>query len=158
VQQARTKWQQAPELPRTVQQDLAARYFQAIGRLVATWPAAFAGTDLDPETTRKRMEKLLARVEELVSSQPAKPAASLSPAEMLAQQWRERLAANTISGGAARSAENEGARWRALEQEVRTAQAQWMRLGPVPPEIAGPLNERFQRACRKFYDQRKRAS
>ncbi|HKE87774.1 MAG TPA: DUF349 domain-containing protein [Vicinamibacterales bacterium] len=157
VQQARTRWQQAPELPRTVQQDMAARYFQAIGRLVSTWPSAFAGTDLDPETTRKRMEKLLARVEELVSSQPARQA-SLSPAEMLAQQWRERLAANTISGGAARSAENEGARWRALEQEVRNAQAQWMRLGPVPPEVAGPLNERFQRACRKFYDQRKRAS
>ena len=157
VQQARARWQQAPELPRTVQQDMAARYFQAIGRLVSTWPSAFAGTDLDPETTRKRMEKLLARVEELVSSQPARQA-SLSPAEMLAQQWRERLAANTISGGAARSAENEGARWRALEQEVRNAQSQWMRLGPVPPEVAGPLNERFQRACRKFYDQRKRAS
>jgi hypothetical protein len=157
VQQARTRWQQAPELPRTVQQDMAARYFQAIGRLVSAWPTAFAGTDLDPETTRKRMEKLLARVEELVSSQPSKPTA-LSPAEMLAQQWRERLASNTISGGAARSAENEGARWRALEQEVRNAQAQWTRLGPVPAEVAGPLNERFQRACRKFYDQRKRAS
>jgi hypothetical protein len=157
VQQARSKWQQAPELPRTVQQDMAARYFQAIGRLVSTWPAAFAGTDLDPDTTRKRMEKLLARVEELVSTQPSRPA-NLSPAEMLAQQWRERLASNTISGGAARSAENETARWRALEQEVRNAQAQWTRLGPVPAEVAGPLNERFQRACRKFYDQRKRAS
>jgi hypothetical protein len=33
-----------------------------------------------------------------------------------------------------------------------------MRLGPVPPNIAGPLNERFQRACRKFFDSRKRAS
>jgi len=83
---------------------------------------------------------------------------NLSPAEMLAQQWRERLASNTISGGAARSAENETARWRALEQEVRNAQAQWTRLGPLPAEVAGPLNERFQRACRKFYDQRKRAS
>ena len=28
------------------------------------------------------------------------------------------------------------------------AQAQWTRLGPVPPEVAGPLNERFQRAVR----------
>src|SRR5262249_1053650 len=55
VQQARTKWQQAPELPRAIQQDLAARYYQAIGRIVAIWPVAFAGTDLDPETTRKRM-------------------------------------------------------------------------------------------------------
>ena len=49
---------------------------------------------------RKRMEKLLAKVEELASAQPARPSAPLSPTEMLAQQWRERLAANTISGGA----------------------------------------------------------
>jgi hypothetical protein len=156
VQQARSKWQHAPELPRALQQDLAARYHQAVGRLVAVWPGAFAGTDLDPETTRKRMEKLLARVEEIVSAQPAKPA-NLSPTEMLAQQLRERLAANTMSGGS-RASDNEESRWRASEQEVRSAQAQWMRLGPVPPNIAGPLNERFQRACRKFFDSRKRAS
>ena len=31
VQQARSKWQQAPELPRALQQDLAARYHQAVG-------------------------------------------------------------------------------------------------------------------------------
>jgi hypothetical protein len=156
VQQARGRWQQAPELPRALQQDLAARYHQAVGRLVATWPSAFAGTDLDPETTRKRMEKLLARVEEIVSAQPAKPA-NLSPTELLAQQLRERLAANTMAGGN-RAADSEESRWRASEQEVRSAQAQWMRLGPVPPNVAGPLNERFQRACRKFFDSRKRAS
>jgi len=156
VQQARSKWQQAPELPRALQQDLAARYHQAVGRLVAVWPGAFGGTDLDPETTRKRMEKLLSRVEEIVSAQPAKPV-NLSPTELLAQQLRERLAANTMSGGN-RASDNEESRWRASEQEVRSAQAQWMRLGPVPPNIAGPLNERFQRACRKFFDSRKRAS
>jgi hypothetical protein len=156
VQQARSRWQQAPELPRALQQDLAARYHQAVGRLVATWPGAFAGTELDPETTRKRMEKLLARVEEIVAAQPAKPV-NLSPTELLAQQWRERLAANTMAGGN-RAADNEEARWRANEQEVRSAQAQWMRLGPVPPNVAGPLNERFQRACRRFFESRKRAS
>jgi hypothetical protein len=157
VQQARGRWQQAPELPRALQQDLAARYHQAVGRLVATWPGAFAGTDMDPETTRKRMEKLLARVEEIVSAQPSKPA-NLSPTELLAQQWRDRLAANTMAGGGSRAAENEESRWRASEQEVRSAQAQWMRLGPVPPNVAGPLNERFQRACRRFFESRKRAS
>jgi hypothetical protein len=106
------------------------------------------------------MEKLVARVEELAPSKGAPsggPPAKLSPAELLAQQWRERLAANTM-GGAARGGENEEAKWRAAEQEVRSAQAQWMRLGPVPPEVAGPLNERFQRACRRFYDSRRRAS
>jgi hypothetical protein len=33
-----------------------------------------------------------------------------------------------------------------------------MRLGPVPAEIAGPLNERFQRAVRRFFDSRRKAS
>jgi hypothetical protein len=154
VQELRARWQQAPELPRTVQQDLAARYHQALGRLVAMRPAAFAGTDLDPEATRKRMEKLLARVEGLVPEKTRQQA--LSPAELLAQQWRERLAANTMTGG--KAGETEDARWRAAEQEVRGAQAQWARLGPVPAEVAGPLNERFQRACRRFYDSRRRAS
>jgi len=102
------------------------------------------------------MEKLVERVEELLSD-GARPQASLSPAERLAQQWRERLASNTM-GGARSAAETEDARWRTAEQEVRNAQAQWARLGPVPADIAGPLNERFQRACRRFYDQRRRAS
>jgi len=155
VQDARARWQQASELPRQVQQELAARYHQALGRLVAVWPGAFSGTDLDPETTRKRMEKLVAKVEEFVPAAGRQPA-NLSPTERLAQQLRERLAANTITGG--KSAENDESRWRAAEQEVRSAQAQWTRLGPVPAEVAGPLNERFQRACRRFYDERKRAS
>ena len=158
IKAARERWQQAPELPRHMQMDLAARYHQALGRLVGTWPTAFSGTDLDPETTRKRMEKLVAKVEECLNGSGSKGAAAreLTPTERLAQQLRERLATNTITGG--RSAENEEARWRAAEQDVRSAQAQWTRLGPLPAEIAGPLNERFQRACRRFYDQRKRAS
>jgi hypothetical protein len=155
VQDARLRWQQAPELPRGLQQDLAARYHQALGRLVAAWPAAFAGTDLDPDATRKRMERLLARIEE-ISADTSRQQAPLSPAELLAQQWRERLAANTMTGG--KSGDTDDSRWRAAEQEVRSAQAQWTRLGPIPADVAGPLNERFQRACRRFYDQRRRAS
>jgi hypothetical protein len=156
VQAARTRWSQGPELPRAVQEDLAVRYHQALGRLVAAWPSAFSGTDLDPDVTRKRMEKLVARVEELAPAKAA-PAANLSPAERLAAQWRERLAANTMTGGRT-GGESDEAKWRAAEQEIRSAQSQWMRLGPVPPEVAGPLNERFQRALRKFYDNRRRAS
>lgn len=158
VQDARSKWQQAPELPRQVQQDLAARYYQAIGQLVGTWPAAFAGTDLDPDVTRKRMEKLLSKVEDLLpAAQQRAQTRQLSPTELLAEKWRERLAANTIAGSRA-AEENEELRWRNAEQEVRSAQAQWSRLGPIPPEVAGPLNERFQRAVRRFYDSRRKAS
>ncbi len=152
IQQIRERWQQAPELPRHLQQDLAARFHQALGRLVVTWPAAFSGTDIDPEATRSRMESLVAKVEGFIGPQ-GPPAAALSPAELLARQWRDRLASNTIGGG--RPVENEESRWRAAEQEVRQAQAQWMRLGPVPPDVAGPLNARFQKACRRFLDQQK---
>ncbi len=154
IQQARDRWQQAPELPRHMQQDLAARYHDAVSRLVAAWPAAFAGTDLDPETTQKRMEKLVTRVEELASESP-QPAKQMSPTELLAQRWRDRLASNTIAGG---KSESEESRWRAAEQEVKSVQAQWTRLGPVPSAVAGPLNERFQRACRRFFDLRRKAS
>ena len=138
-----------------MQQDLAAKYHEALARLVSIWPAAFSGTDLDVDAARKRMEKLVARVEALASEERAQPA-PLSPAELLARQWRERLAANTIAGG--RNAEADESHRKAAEQEVRNAQAQWVRLGPIPSEVAGPLNERFQRACRRFFDQRKRAS
>jgi hypothetical protein len=155
VTSARARWQQAPELPRVIQQDLAARYHQALAQVIGTWPEAFAGSELDPEAARKRMEKLLAKVEELAAMSRTE-AAPLSPAEQLAQQWRERLAANTMGGG--RSVESDESRWRAAEQEIRNAQSQWARLGPVPADVAGPLNERFQRAVRKFYDQRRRAS
>lgn len=153
IQDARVRWQQAPELPRGVQQDLAARYHQTLSRLVAAWPAAFTATDLDPDMTRKRMEKLVVRVEELV---PDTPKAQLSPAELLAQRWRERLAANTMTGG--KNVESEDSRWRAAEHEVRNAQAQWARFGPLPADVAAPLNERFQRACRRFYDSRPRTA
>jgi hypothetical protein len=153
IQDARARWQQAPELPRGVQQDLAARYHQVLSRLVGAWPAGFSGTDLDPDMTRKRMEKLVSRVEEL-APEKGRGQAQLSPAELLAQQWRERLAANTMTGG--KSADTEEARWRTAEQEVRNAQAQWTRFGPLPAEVAAPLNERFQRACRRFYDAKPR--
>ena len=144
----RARWQQAPELPRQMQQDLAVRFHEALGRLVAAWPAAFSGTDLDPDVTRRRMEKLVTRVEELASAS-GNHSARLTPAELLARQWRERLASNTAAGG---RSETDESRWRAAEQDVRNAQAQWTRLGPVPADVAGPLNERFQRACRRFFE------
>ena len=77
-----------------------------------------------------------------------------SVGEVLDYLDRSGLAANTIAGGRA-AEEQEESRWKNAEQEVRSAQSQWTRLGPVPPDVAGPLNERFQRACRKFYDSRR---
>ncbi|MEZ5419639.1 MAG: DUF349 domain-containing protein [Vicinamibacterales bacterium] len=156
VQAARARWLQGPELPRHVLTPLAERVNAALLALVTRWPEAFTGGELDPATTARRMEKLCAKVEALVPADgaAAKPAAPLSPAEQLARQWREALAANTMGAGAARQAEE--ARQRAADQELRAAQSAWLRLGPVPPDVRRPLQDRFDKAVRRVLDGRRR--
>ena len=156
VQAARARWLQGPELPRHVLTPLAERVNGALLALVTRWPDAFTGGELDPAATAKRMEKLCAKVEALAPQDGRDPAstAALSPAELLARQWREALAANTMGAGAARQAEE--ARQRAADQELRSAQSAWLRLGPVPPETRRPLQERFDRAVRRVLDSRRR--
>jgi len=110
----------------------------------------------DPEQTKGKMEKLIAKVEKLLPTESAEPAKNLSPAELLARQWREALAANTMGAGAARQAED--ARQRAADQEVRSAQAAWARLGPLAPDQRKPLQDRFDRAVRKFSEMKRRSA
>jgi hypothetical protein len=156
VQAARARWVQGPELPRHTLAPLAERVNAALFALVTRWPDAFKGTDIDPELTKGKMEKLIAKVEKLLPTESAEPAKNLSPAELLARQWREALAANTMGAGAARQAED--ARQRAAEQEVRSAQAAWARMGPLAPEERKPLQDRFDRAVRKFLEMRRRST
>ena len=156
VQAARARWVQGPELPRHTLAPLAERVNAALFSLVTRWPQAFKGTDIDPELTKGKMEKLIAKVENLLPTESAEPAKNLSPAELLARQWREALAANTMGAGAARQAED--ARQRAAEQEVRSAQAAWARLGPLAPDQRKPLQDRFDRAVRKFLEMRRRST
>jgi hypothetical protein len=156
VQAARARWVQGPELPRHTLAPLADRVNAALFALVTRWPDGFKGTDLDPEQTKGKMEKLIAKIEKQLPTEAAEPVKNLSPAELLARQWREALAANTMGAGAARQAED--ARQRAAEQEVRSAQAAWARLGPLAPEQRKPLQERFDRAVRKFSEMRRRST
>ena len=155
VQAARARWLQGPELPRQTLAPLSDRVNTALLALVAAWPKAFESTDLDPELTRKKMEKLVAKVEALLPADSKEPTANLSPAEMLARQWREALAANTMGAGAARQGEE--ARQRAAEQELRSAQVAWLRLGPLAQDARKPLQDRFDRAIRRLQEQRRRS-
>ena len=123
------------------------RFQAAFNRLLARFPAAFAGTDLDPDTNRKRMETLVKRVEDLAAAlNPAAVAAgvdaAVSPTTRLAAMLKEALAANTIGGKV-----DEEARWRAAQDDVRQAQASWTRIGPVPDDQRRDLSARFERAC-----------
>ncbi len=148
VQALKRQWDQAPSLPLAQAEPLAARFGATLARLGELHPDVFRGTDLDPEANRKKLEQLCTQVESYVSADD--PAlANASPAEILAMQWREALAANTIGGRV-----DDEAKWRNAADEIRKAQAAWKRIGPVPELVAHELHDRFQRACNRFFKQR----
>jgi len=151
VRSLRGRWQQEVAghgVDRERAAALDARFAGAFARAIARWPQAFAGTELDPESNRRRMESIVKRMEDLAASfTPAGAAvdAPLSPTTRLAAMLKEALAANTIGGKA-----DTESRLRAANDEVRQAQANWSRIGPVPDEARRALADRFQRAIRRI--------
>jgi hypothetical protein len=136
VGQIQANWRQAGPLPRELSA-LGDRFRQAVLSLVASFPDGFRGTELDPEATRKKMEKLCARVEALAPT-------SDGPPPSLAEQLKDALATNTIAG------KGEGeARRKARAEEVKAARAAWDRLEPLPGSEAAALRDRFEAACRR---------
>jgi hypothetical protein len=115
--------------------------------VIVRWPAAFKGTDLDPEANRRRMEALVKRVEELAASLgggPSDAGAQMSPQRM-ASMLKEALAANTIGGKV-----DVESRRRAAQEDVRQAQASWSRIGHVADDERRALADRFQRALKQI--------
>jgi hypothetical protein len=149
----RSRWQQEiasrgvdPEHARTLDQ----RFALAFGTVINRWPAVFGGSDMDPESNRKRMETLVGKVEALAASLsgPAAQAdAVVSPTTRLASMLKEALAANTIGGKA-----DDDSRLRAAQEELRQVQTQLSRIGMVAEEARRQLSDRFQRAARKISD------
>ena len=129
---------------------LGDRYTKAVTRIVDAWPESFAGTDWDPEVNFRKMEDLCVQVERLLTTagpaataaEPSVPAEDDSPASVLARQLREALATNTIAGRP-----DEGPKWKAVADDLRSAQAAWKRIGPVPDEASRAIAARFQKAC-----------
>jgi hypothetical protein len=131
---------------------LAAPFATARSAVPARGPAAGAGSALDPDANRKRMESIVLRVERLAQSMDGQDEGAagderLSPAERLAARLKEALASNTIGGRAA-----DDSRWRAATEEVRQAKVAWSGLGAVPEDLRRALGVRFQRACRRITD------
>jgi hypothetical protein len=125
VQQLRTTWNRSVPIPSAEMKPLADRWQTALSGIVALYPEAFAGTDLDPHQVVRRMEKLVARVEGLAGDLD-QPAEGLSHTEQLAARLRSALASNAMGGRA-----NEDAKWRAALDEVHDAQSEWQRLAPA---------------------------
>jgi hypothetical protein len=152
VQAVRRSLAQQASLPRHDAERLLQRFDAALARLTERHPASFQGTDLDPDRNRRRMEELCARVEGYLE-RGVTPDTALSPTALLARQLREALAANTIGGRV-----SDEQKWKAAVDAVRDAQAAWKRIGPVPGEAGRALADRFQRACNRFFDQRRRSA
>ena len=137
VRSLRSRWNQSSPTVRHGADPLSGRFMAALERLIAAYPQAFAGTELDSEANRRKMEKLCEKVEGFLAQSAPAPDSSQALAALL----REALASNTIGGRA-----GEEARWRAMAEDVRAAQASWSRLGPAPGEVGRQLGERFHRA------------
>src|SRR5262245_61296845 len=153
VRSLRGRWQ-SELAARGVDRERAAvldeRFANAFKAVLARWPAAFNGTDLDPDANRKRMEVIVKRVEDLASSLAGPSAAadaSLSPTTRLATMLKDALAANTIGGKA-----DEDSRLRAAAEEVRQAQQSFSRIGVMPDHERRALSDRFQRAIKRISD------
>lgn len=153
VRTIRSRWQHeltARSVDPERAQALDRRFAAALAAVLAHWPSAFSGTDLDPAGNRKRLESIVKRIEDLANS-VAGPGVTadenLSPTARLATMLKEALAANTIGGKV-----DTDSQLRAAAEEVRQAQASWSRVGLVADDVRRPLAERFQRACRRILD------
>jgi hypothetical protein len=147
VRSLRTRWNQSTTAVRSGADPLSGRFVNAMERLLTSFPDPFKGTELDVEASRQRMEKLVSRVEALVND--AEPRQD-TPQD-LAARLREALASNTIGGRA-----GEESKWRTMAEDVRQAQSSFARLVPVPGETGRQLNDRFHKACNRFFDQYRR--
>jgi hypothetical protein len=144
VRSLRTRWNQSSSVVRHGADPLSERFLGALERVMTTHPDQFHGTELDSEASRQKMEKLVAKVEGFLADAPPAPT---NASQALADMLREALATNTIGGRG-----SDEARWRAMGDDVRQAQAAWSRLGPVPGQAGRELTERFHRACNRFFD------
>jgi hypothetical protein len=148
VEQLWRRWRQAPGLPADALAPIRARFESAVTSVFAAYPEQFKNSIFDADQTRRRMTQLCDDVENV--SKGVVPPAQLgsTPAAALASMLKESLAANTIGGRV-----NEEAKTRAAADRIRRAQQSWRELGPVLGPEGQQLESRFQRACRRFFEQ-----
>ena len=147
VQTLRTAISNAPHVDGAEMKALRERWWTALAALVVRWPAAFAGTDLDPAAIHERMKKLIAKVERLIKEEKPVEPANESAAEALAARLRSALANNAMGVRA------DDSKWRAAGTAVEEAQDAWRRITLLPDETTCALADRFKAACERVMDQ-----
>lgn len=128
----RAQWRKLDGRPRREQEH---RFKTAFATLVAKRPLAFRGTDLDPDESRKKLEKLIEKLESL-DAQKSK-ADSMDLATRLKEAW----AARTMG------AKSGDANFRGEVEKARTI---YDKLGPLTGDGVEALRARFDAACKKL--------
>ncbi len=123
--------------------ELRAAIDELCRRAIETQPAAFRGTELDPDASRRRKEKLCARVEELVQVETPQEGPPTT-AEDMAARLRAALADRALGGVLSKHSGG-----RSADEVVREARESWARLGPVPGPEGLALEQRFEQACQR---------
>ncbi|HXC51490.1 MAG TPA: DUF349 domain-containing protein [Candidatus Limnocylindrales bacterium] len=149
VQTLRTTISNLPQPEGAAATAVHERWMAALAALVSRWPAAFRGTDLDPVANRERKEKLLAKVEALVSDETPVAAANKTATELLAERLRSALESNALG------VRPDETKWRAAGRAVEKAQDAWSRIAWLPGDDTGGLEERFRTACKRVMEQAK---
>jgi hypothetical protein len=133
------EWKQLPAASSDTVRALRNRFRQAWEQIGTARPESLAGTPLDPDSHRKRREKLCIRMEELLASCSPQAEASVQD---LAARLKQAMAANTIGGSAGPRQMSR----RAAAEEADRLHTSWDRLGPIIGAEARALCDRFDRA------------
>jgi hypothetical protein len=150
IQTLRTTWNRAVPIPTAEFRALVDRWQKTLAGIIAKWPDAFKGTDVDPAAAVQRMEKLVAKVETLLKDLGAAPAEqkrNLSPTEELAAKLRNAFATNAMGKD-----KRDDVKWRSAGDLLKDAQQSWQRLPPIVSDEASKLEQRFTNAARKVAD------
>lgn len=125
------------------EQELYALASEVARKLLEEQPGAFAGTELDPATSRQRKQKLCARAEELAPAPQTTPSTTEAQTpEAMAERLRQALAKNALSSSLAASTDG-----RNIVDTIAELESSWWHLGPVPGPEGEALEARFRSAC-----------
>ena len=157
TQSLRQAWLESAPAPRQHARKLTERFNRALTDVIERNAEKFGGTDLDPTVNQSRKEQLCDRLEQLikqlgggasVESEPSEREEGRSVSgdtEAMAEQLREALANNALSG-----AKDEQSEQRVAESQFRETRSAWFRVAPVPGEVGEALDSRFDRLCREI--------
>jgi hypothetical protein len=149
--QAQTVWTDWRELGRLANNDLPLweRFERAMDTVVSSAVEPFAGTVLDPSTSRKQRETLCEQLEAVVKEFHVATQPFEQPLEDLVARLKDALARNTMTGG---QRKEKRTAWSTAAREAEKIRASWLRTVPVPGDEGRALADRFESAHRQLVE------